>query len=275
MGWITGEDFQNLGDFTYSPEIRAGGDYNNLPNTFNVNNLKDGNIIYTHTVYAKQLLDIIRNQEKKLIIITHNYDWGIDDTYNVSNNVIKWFAQNVNVINSKIESIPIGLENRWWFTEIQKKEKMLVKLNNLKTIRNLVYVNHNIKTNFLERTKPYQLLQNKSFTTIKHGLNGQGFDEYLDDIYNHKFVICPEGNGIDTHRTWECLYLNTIPIEKRNINNQFYTDLPICFVNNWEEITETFLENEYIRINKIKWNLEKLDIDYWKNKIHLRSIELT
>ena len=275
MGWITGEDFQNLGDFTYSPEIRAGGDYNNLPNTFNVNNLKDGNIIHTHTVYAKQLLDIIRNQEKKLIIITHNYDWGIDDTYNVSNNVIKWFAQNVNVINSKIESIPIGLENRWWFTEIQKKEKMLVKLNNLKTIRNLVYVNHNIKTNFLERTKPYQLLQNKSFTTIKHGLNGQGFDEYLDDIYNHKFVICPEGNGIDTHRTWECLYLNTIPIEKRNINNQFYTDLPICFVNNWEEITETFLENEYIRINKIKWNLEKLDIDYWKNKIHLRSIELT
>ena len=79
--------------------------------------------------------------------------------------------------------------------------------------------------------------------------------------------MCPEGNGIDTHRTWECLYMNTIPIEKININNQYYTDLPICFVNRWKEITEEFLEKEYIRINSIKWNMNKLSFEYWRNKI--------
>ena len=90
---------------------------------------------------------------------------------------------------------------------------------------------------------------------------------YIDKIYNHKFVLSPEGNGTDTHRTWEILYLKSIPIEKRNINNQFFTDLPICFVDDWEEITEDFLNKEYDRINSIKWNLEKLDFNYWKNKI--------
>ena len=144
---------------------------------------------------------------------------------------------------------------------------MLNKLNSPKILRNLVYVNYNIKNNLAKRIVPYELLKNKSYATIKYGLNGQMFDEYLEDIYDHKFVICPEGNGIDTHRTWECLYMNTIPIEKRNINNQFYTDLPICFVDDWEEINETFLENEYVRIKNIEWNLDKLDFNYWKNKI--------
>ena len=49
--------------------------------------------------------------------------------------------------------------------------------------------------------------------------------------------------------------------------NQYYTDLPICFVNRWKEITEEFLEKEYIRINSIKWNMNKLSFEYWRNKI--------
>ena len=33
---------------------------------------------------------------------------------------------------------------------------------------------------------------------------------------NFTFIYSPEGTGIDCHRTWEALYLNTIPIMKRN-----------------------------------------------------------
>jgi hypothetical protein len=130
-------------------------------------------------------------------------------------------------------------------------------------------MNHNILTNPEKRTKPYQVLDNKSWVTIENGTNGHGFDEYIHDVYAHHFVICPEGNGIDTHRTWETLYMNSIPVEKRNINNQFYTDLPICFVDDWEEITEEFLNNEYCRIKNTQWNMDKLTFTYWKEKILL------
>ena len=134
-----------------------------------------------------------------------------------------------------------------------------------------MYMNHNIKTNRNERLKLYQIFEGKSWITIEYGTNGHKFDNYINNIYNHKFVICPEGNGIDTHRTWETLYMGTIPIEKRNINNQFYIDLPICFVNDWNKITEKFLESEYIRIKQSMLDTDKLDFKYWKNKININE----
>lgn len=205
--------------------------------------------------------------ENPFILITHNSDHKIHIGYKIPNNLIHWFAQNVDKIDSRIESIPIGLENDKWFKAEKKKEKMIVKLTQPREFKNLVYINHNITTNPKEREKPYSLFKDKPWCTIENGANGYKFDEYLNNIYNHSFVICPEGNGIDTVRTWECLYMGTIPIEKKNINNQFYTDLPILFVNDWEEITESLLQKEYERIIHIQWNLEKLNFSYWKHKI--------
>ena len=34
----------------------------------------------------------------------------------------------------------------------------------------------------------------------------------MNEINNYKFVVCMYGNGIDTHRIYECLILNTVPI---------------------------------------------------------------
>lgn len=201
------------------------------------------------------------------VLITHNSDNKIN-IEKLPSNLKHWFAQNVCVNNPKIESIPIGLENSQWFPEIEKVNKMKHKINETKKFKNLLYINHDINTNYNERYKPYQLFRNKSFVNCVEGKNGYGFESYIDNIYNHKFVLCPEGNGTDTHRTWECLYMDTIPIEKRNINNSFYTDLPICFVNDWEEINEDFLNKEYERIKNTKFNLHKLDFDYWRNKIN-------
>ena len=61
--------------------------------------------------------------------------------------------------------------------------------------------------------------------------------------------------------------MDTIPIEKRNINNSFYTDLPICFVDDWSEITESFLNKEYDRISTTKYDMSKIDFNYWKQRI--------
>jgi hypothetical protein len=166
-----------------------------------------------------------------------------------------------------VESIPIGIENDMWFPSLHKKEKIQEKPKQLRVYKNLVYLNHNINTNPPERLKPYQILEGKPWATIDRGINGSEFDRYLENLYTHKFVVCPEGNGMDTHRTWECLYLGTIPIEKRNINNQFYADLPILLVDDWEEVTEEFLEAAFPMFKTQTWNMKKLTFEYWKNKI--------
>lgn len=133
--------------------------------------------------------------------------------------------------------------------------------------RNLVYMNHSIKTNMEKRLPLYEMFEQQKWVTSHRGGNGMQFPRYIHQVYNHKFVFSPEGNGMDTIRTWECMYMGTIPIEKRNLNNRFYTDLPICFVDNWEDVTPAFLNSEYERIKSKTWNLDKLQFWYWKNKI--------
>jgi hypothetical protein len=269
MEFIVGEKFYDLADFIFSSDITEdrNEDYNKQVNTFDINKLHGINIVYLHTMYKNQFFDLIRHLDNKFIVITHNSDININNVENLPENVIKWYSQNVNCKDDRLESLPIGLENSKWFINIQKQKKILDKSKTEKNIKNLVYMNHNMNTNLQERRAPYRLLYDKKFVTTEFGTNGQNYENYIDNIYNHKFVICPEGNGIDTHRKWETLYLNSIPIEKKSINNSFYTDLPICLINNWEEITEDFLDKEYDRIINSKFNLDKLHITYWKNKI--------
>lgn len=236
-------------------------------------NIGNNRVFYKKT---EEVNEFLRNPpEQDFILVSHNSDGKIIDfdypycanINNIPKNLIKWFGQNVCVRHDKVESIPIGLENTEWFVYERKLDNIIHYSNLNLPYKNLLYINHNVSTNPNERSEPYTIFSDKGWVTLKRGMNGSNFGEFIEDVKTHKFVLCPEGNGTDTHRTWETLYVGSIPIEKRNINNSFYTDLPICFVDSWSEISEDFLNSEYERIKNTKWNLEKLNFSYWQNKI--------
>ena len=284
MDWIQGDKFKGIVDFTYSPVLKMPDDYDKLENTFDLTLLKDRNIVYTHIGYVKQLFEIIKDLDKKFVIVSHSCDRSIEGygircpngngmtesviLFSIPDNVVKWYSKNVNVVDSRIESIPTGIENDRWFPVINKKEWMLKKCKRPKGIsRRLAYLNISKGTNLKERPLVYDLFAHEPWVTTHHGHNGFRFDKYIDNIYSHKFVFCPGGNGMDSHRKWESLYMGAIPIDKRNIDNQFYQDLPICLVDNWEDVTKDFLLKEYERIQAGNWNMDMLTFEYWKNKI--------
>ena len=76
---IQGEKFKGLANHIFAPVIKDRGDYDNLQNTLNLNNLCRNDIIYTHTMYVKQLFDILPFSSGDLILITHNSDVNVDD----------------------------------------------------------------------------------------------------------------------------------------------------------------------------------------------------
>ena len=95
------------------------------------------NIYYcdTHDVH-----NFLKNPPKNdFVLVTHNSDGritknpkrfnsGSSNDADLNNiilppNLIKWYGQNVDVIDDKIESIPIGLENGEWFPNIEKEKK--------------------------------------------------------------------------------------------------------------------------------------------------------
>jgi hypothetical protein len=70
--------------------------------------------------------------------------------------------------------------------------------------------------------------------------------DFIIDIVKSKFVISPEGNGIDTHRAWEAFYFKSIPVIEDNEKIKFkYYDLPVIFTNDYSDITKEYLLQKY------------------------------
>ncbi len=266
---IQGDKFTHVSSCVFSPNIKKKyTDYDKLNNTFSLESLERVNLVYMHTMYVKEFFCIINNLNNKFILISHNSDDNIDRSYSIPTNLLYWFSQNVGIYEDRLESIPIGLENDRWFPEINKKRSICNQLLEAKRTMNLLYINHNYLTYKRERKKPYKLFKNSSWCTLVSGKNGIHYDKYIDNIYNHCFVLCPRGNGLDTHRFWETLYLGSYPVVIRNPNNSFYKDLPVLFVDHWKQITEELLVQKYEEFQSLEWSMEKLKFSYWENRIY-------
>jgi hypothetical protein len=205
------------------------------------------------------------------LIISGHSDYGIDD------NIVEYFKPKVwyaiNKLSPKINSIPLGITNDCDDSDIHKIYGNLQVMSNVmkepKVDKNLVYMNFNINTYPVERQFVYDLFKSQPWVTIGNIVNTiEGRTQFLKDVRNHTFVLCPRGNGVDTHRLWETLYMGSIPIIKKHVAYEDFYDLPICLVDEWTDVTPEFLEKEYKRVLNNPINLEKLYMSYWINKIN-------
>jgi len=113
---------------------------------------------------------------------------------------------------------------------------------------NYIYFNFNISTNSSKRKLCYDIITSKNIPNIPN----TDYFNYLKIISSYKFAICPEGNGLDTHRFWECLYLKVIPICLKNHITEYYSkNFPIVLLDNWNDIDENMLHSFY---NNANWN---------------------
>jgi hypothetical protein len=55
---------------------------------------------------------------------------------------------------------------------------------------------------------------------------------------------------------------------QRHVALQEFDDLPILWIDSWDEVTEARLHAEYKRMTSATWNLDKLQFSYWKAKIN-------
>ena len=221
---------------------------------------KQNAIIFCKTDYLLPLFNYIKLSKRKYILITHMSDYPITSgRFNMAPPcIVKWFAENAIYDNINLISIPIGLGNHkggekspttnhdWFCNNIEQLRKKT-------KITNKLYCNW-AATNLYRN----EILQRINFPY--HWEEGIGFEQYCENMSNYKYVICPPGNGVDTHRLWEALYMDCVPIVLKHRIYRNY-DLPIIQINNWEEITSELLEKSYTR------NTEELYMTYWKKII--------
>lgn len=92
-------------------------------------------------------------------------------------------------------------------------------------------------------------------------------EKMFKKMKEHRFVVSPAGNGLDTHATWEALLCGCIPIVPKSDLDELFEDLPVWLVESWEEVTdEKIPEKEKELRNKLyKW--KKIFREFWEDEI--------
>lgn len=228
---ISGDTFKKLCDLSFDEDGR---------NEFVIKNrIFKEPLVFIKTDYV---FSVIKELLKEPIrIVTHNSDYCIDEKFIDlldNKNVIHWYAQNIAINHPKLSSIPIGIANSKWAHGDTQALQECINKNNKKT--NLVYANFTVSTNPRERNLCLEVTKRNGIDFVER----LPFNQYLDGLSRSMFSISPNGNGIDCHKTWESLYLKTIPIVTKSINSIQYSDLPILIVDKWSDLDKITLNED-------------------------------
>ena len=254
--------------------------------SFDPTKVKQDDIIFLYPHYLDIFFSKIHPHiEEPYILITHNSDHSIPrydsntpnmgsgdySSYLDDDKLIAWFSKNATGKHHKLFNVPIGIANALHGS--LGNIKTLRKVNNTKLSKKyLLCMNFNSITNRVEREPIEKRFLQKKFCHryIKkersNHIAGQ-YTNYLKDMAASKFVLSPDGTGIECYRTWEAMYVDCIPIVKSGPLDHLYDDLPVLIVDDWNIITEELLNAKYEEFKHRTFNLEKLYIPYWINKI--------
>jgi len=89
-------------------------------------------------------------------------------------------------------------------------------------------------------------------------------EKYFLDLPYYRFVISPEGNGIDCHRHYEALMAGCIPIvEDHPMIRCKYGNAPILYTTDYSEITEEYLNQKYTEFLDREFDFSLLFLYNW------------
>jgi hypothetical protein len=195
--------------------------------------------VYSHLLDA--FVTIIKHFEsyyadKHVVVYSHNSDHSFNDSHYEALKTfpsVIIYAQNVNCTfdPKRVHLLPIGLANAMWphgsIMDLYKIMSSQYKYKKTKKIYVNLGATHGIRNKLLTEctAKDYPISENKPFR------------DYLEELSQHMFCLCPRGNGIDTHRFWESLYLGTIPV-------LIADDSTKLFVKYLRELNVPFIEIE-------------------------------
>jgi len=204
-------------------------------------------------------LQLLKNPFK---LVLHNADDSFEREhlkYFDIPNCKQIFTQNVNVLDSRVEFLPIGIANHFWEWGDTKKVIDTILEDIEKT--DLVYAHFTERDN---RVECYDNVRREGIPIVET----MEYEDYLQKLKSYKYCVSPEGNGIDCYRTWEALYMKTIPICKRSILvEEFAKTFPIYIVDDWKDLDVKDLEKQYDTFNWDNWY--QLDFETYCRKVGL------
>ncbi len=188
----------------------------------------DGDWVFVNGDYLHELqqrLPLVR--PKRFTFIVHNTDrtFGHHELAVLLPHANHIYAINASIQHPKLTLIPLGF--------VDKQLPLLHGFKGGSSERpNEVYMNFLDCTNATKRAECRAALVNDPRITRAQGLS---VPEYFIDLGRSKFVVCPEGTGIDTHRVYESLFCGATPVVLHSPLDPLYEKLPVCIVSKWTD----------------------------------------
>jgi hypothetical protein len=166
--------------------------------------------------------------------------------------VYRIYAINNVCDNDNVVTIPLGFQD-YPSNHFKLIVEMLLKSKKIEK-KHLLYMNFSIHTNLTKRKECFETFKNYDWVTIQINVSKEHF---MNDMLFSKYVLSPEGTGIDCHRIYEAIACGSIPIIKKSETrmDNFYENLPVVLIDDWKEITQEYLEENY--------NIYKSKLDTW------------
>jgi hypothetical protein len=194
---------------------------------------------------------------------------GVPQLFAVNNQKLKGFSH----------SVPLGITNNCDDSPIHKMlgdESHFLKANdapfNYDSFTPSLYLNFTAGNNSGVRSSVIAVA-NKISHIYKIVISLPDFSpsgriQYLQNLRTNGLVLCPEGNGVDTHRFWETLYMGGIPVVTKNpMMEFFYNNLPVIQLNDWSELEDRLLiEEQWLETTSRSFDFSIMSSAYWIKK---------
>lgn len=204
-----------------------------------------GDVVFCKIDEVMRFFERVRLTRRRLVLVTGQGDFpcaGWRQEF-LPANVASWFATNVTQAHPRITALPLGLGSP--SSHATLTAAAILKARQAARPRDKwLYVNFRSETNPSVRGPIYEFFQNQreEWITFEPPQDRGSNSHFLDQILRHRFVLCPPGNGVDTHRMWEVLVAGAIPVVLRSQVMEPFRGLPILFVDDYRQVTRGLLE---------------------------------
>jgi hypothetical protein len=171
--------------------------------------------------------------------------------------LVAWFAVNVELSHPKLHSIPLGIGNPIKcdpvaFRMVQEEPPQKSEL---------FEASFSVSTNPVERA--YCIEQ----TGIVPAAKLRTQRDFYERLAAAHFCISPAGNGVDCYRTWQALYLRTIPIVTRSVLTDQHPDLPWIVLDDWADFRSIEFSPELYEKTWGDWDPASLTLDRYLERV--------
>lgn len=281
MKFINGYNFQSKCQLSISKKEHRSFENENINNWIDADsdllyNYNNPELVYINSSLLSEKEKLVKSDirgklktfKNPFYLILHNSDGNFEEYQSdivEYDNIIHIYSQNLNYKHDKVTPIPIGIANPMWEWGDQSILMDVINMDIDKT--NDIY--YNFKENgglrHIDRIPCKQAMDELGYVMSEN----VSFKEYLINLKSSFFTVAPQGNGYDTHRMWEALYLKTIPIVKRTVMTEYFEKyFPIIILDDWKELSNLNFSKLYFDVFYDEY-YELLNFENYFNKLNI------